>query len=144
MCAQSAVMAFEVENTLTIVSRSHGRVRAASACPPQRSTTRLPPTMAANEAPTSRPAAKFAANASRTAPKRDRHSPWIVAAIAMPGPVAEASAAVQGRADGAHAGRGDPLLGQVAVESSPIAPALLTIRALLLHVLMETLDVLAQ
>ena len=78
-CARtSAVIAFVVENTLTIVSRSHGRVRAASAWPPQRSTTGSPSTVAANDAPTSRPAAKFAANASRTAAKRGAHSPCTI------------------------------------------------------------------
>src|SRR5262245_3841371 len=82
MCAQSAVIAFVVEKTLTMVSRSHGRVRAASAWPPQRSTTIRPSTVAANDAPTSRPASKLAANASRTAAKRESHSPWIMASLA--------------------------------------------------------------
>src|SRR5262245_15605610 len=82
MCAQSAVIAFVVEKTLTMVSRSHGRVRAASAWPPQRSTTIRPSRVAANDAPTSRPASKLAANASRTAVKRGSHSPWIMASLA--------------------------------------------------------------
>src|SRR5262245_53358810 len=82
MCAQSAVIAFVVEKTLTMVSRSHGRVRAASAWPPQRSTTIRPSTVAANDAPTSRPSSKLAANASRTAAKRGSHSPWIMASLA--------------------------------------------------------------
>src|SRR6202158_5990577 len=57
-----------------MVSRSHGRVRAASAYPPHRSTTGSPSTVTAKAAPTS-PFAKFRANASRTRPNRGAHSP---------------------------------------------------------------------
>src|SRR2546427_12400406 len=83
MCAQSAVIAFVVEKTLTIVSAVHGRVRRASAQPPQRSTTSPPSTVAAEEAPISRPASKLAANALRTSRKRAAHSPATSDAIGM-------------------------------------------------------------
>src|SRR5206468_733959 len=75
MWAQSAVIAFVVEKTLTIVSAVHRRVRPASAQPPQRSTTGSPSTVAANDAPISRPASKLRAKASRTSRKRAAHSP---------------------------------------------------------------------
>src|SRR5262249_55597690 len=61
-----------------MVSRRHGRVRAASAWPPHRSTTSRPPIVAAKDAPTSRPASKLAANVSRTAANRGSHSPSII------------------------------------------------------------------
>src|SRR4030095_8995024 len=78
MWAHSAVIAFVVEKTSTMVSRAQGRVRAASACPPHRSTTVLPSTVAANEAPTSRPASNEAANVSRTAANLGSHCPSIM------------------------------------------------------------------
>src|SRR5262245_64925996 len=78
MCAHSAVIAFVVEKTLTMVSRCHGRVRAASAYPPHRSTTGRPSTVAANDAPTSRPASNAAANVSRTAANLGSHCPSIM------------------------------------------------------------------
>src|SRR5262245_6281621 len=88
MWAHSAVMAFVVEKTLTMVLRCQGRVRAASACPPHRSTTVRPSTVAANEAPTSRPASNAAANVPRTAANLGSHCPSIIGPRAH-GPHAE-------------------------------------------------------
>ncbi|CAM5727652.1 hypothetical protein SVIOM74S_05897 [Streptomyces violarus] len=70
MCAHSATGPLVVDHTLTSVSCSHGRVRAASAQPPHRSTTVLPPTVTATAAPSSPRPRKFSSNALRTAVKR--------------------------------------------------------------------------
>src|SRR5262249_33915284 len=71
-------MPLVVEATLTMVSAVHGRVRAASACPPQQSTTRAPSTDTHTAAPQSRRSVKLRANASRTAAKRGSQTPSIV------------------------------------------------------------------
>src|SRR5262245_36153204 len=76
--AQIAVIPLVVEYTLTIVSRFHGWVFAASRCPPHRSTTSSPSSVTASAAPTS-PLSKFAANASRTRSNRFAHSPETTA-----------------------------------------------------------------
>src|SRR5258705_7205384 len=77
MCVHSAAIAFVVDQTFASVSRCHGRVRARSAEPPQRSTTTWPSTVAANDAPISFPTAKFFANASFTRAKRGSQKPSI-------------------------------------------------------------------
>src|SRR5215207_2344095 len=59
---------FVVENTLMIVSSSHGTVPAASWVPPHRSTTSSPSIVTATDAPTSPSTAKFSAKASLTLP----------------------------------------------------------------------------
>src|SRR5262245_5384311 len=58
-----------------MVSRSHGRVRATSAWPPQRSTTVSPSTTTATAAPISSPSRRWAAKASRTGAKRGWQCP---------------------------------------------------------------------
>ena len=68
--AQTVLSALLTEKTSTSVSRRHGRVRAASAQPPQRSTTIRPSSAIATAAPTSPRSVKFVAKASRTAAKR--------------------------------------------------------------------------
>src|SRR5436190_1558281 len=62
------------EYAFTSVSRSHGRVRPASAHPPQTSTTTRWSTTMQHAAPSS-PMSKFAANASRTAVNAASHAP---------------------------------------------------------------------
>src|SRR5215470_13277742 len=83
MCAHNVVIPLVVDATLTIVSRSHGLVRAASAKPPQRSTTGLPSTYTQTAAPTSPRLVKFSAKASRTAAKRGSQTPWSCGAALM-------------------------------------------------------------
>ena len=60
---------------VTSVSRSHGRVRAASAWPPQTSTTGRPLTATASAAPTSAPEVRMSRNASRTRANAGSHDP---------------------------------------------------------------------
>src|SRR6266404_4774483 len=70
-----AVMPFVVEYTLAMVSRSHGCVRAASACPAQRSTTGRPSSSSATAAPVSPKVSKFDTKVSRTRAKRGSQVP---------------------------------------------------------------------
>jgi hypothetical protein len=72
------VIVFVVDQTLMMVSRSHGVVFAASAKPPHRSTTISPSDTTATLAPTSRSLSKLAANASFTAVKRSSQVPATV------------------------------------------------------------------
>ena len=73
-CAHSAVGPLVVDHTFTRVSRSHGRLRAASAQPPHRSTTVRPSSMTVTAAPSSPRSRKFSSNAARTA--ANRSSQW--------------------------------------------------------------------
>ena len=87
----SADRVFVVDQTLMIVSRSHGTSVAESVVtvPPQRSTTSSPSSVIASDAPTSLgslPSAKLAANASRIAPNRSSHVPWISMRRPYPSP----------------------------------------------------------
>src|SRR5271156_1764780 len=68
---------------LAIVSRVHGRVFALSACPAQMSTTGLPSSTIAADAPTSVPLSKLAANASFTRMNFGSQVPSILIAIRM-------------------------------------------------------------
>ncbi len=70
--AQSAVIVLVVDQTLMIVSRSHGVVRASSVNPPQMSTTSSPSRTTATDAPTSSPWSKFARTPSRPCRTADR------------------------------------------------------------------------
>src|SRR5512132_1017891 len=71
--------------TLTIVSRVHRRVRAASAWPAHRSTTGWLSMVTATAAPTSPCAAKFSANASRTGRRRASQRPSMAPLTTRPG-----------------------------------------------------------
>ena len=82
------------DQTLISVSCSQARVLAASAWPPQSSTTGLPSSSTATLPPCSRPEAKFAAKASRTRAKRGSVVPAI-GAVAIGGQLARVYA--QGR-----------------------------------------------
>ena len=79
LLAQIAVTPFVVENTSASVSSFHGAPVSALATPPQRSTTFSPRWYAANDAPTSSPLSKFAANAARTFSKPGAVEPWMSA-----------------------------------------------------------------
>src|SRR4051812_9507619 len=70
-------MVLVVENTLMIVSSSHGTPLASSCRPPQRSTASSPSTVTATDAPTSPSTAKFSAKASFTAPKPSSQRPLM-------------------------------------------------------------------
>jgi hypothetical protein len=63
-------MVFVVEKTLTIVSLTHGSVRARSWYPPQMSTIGSPLRSTATDAPTSLPASRLRESASATPAKR--------------------------------------------------------------------------
>src|SRR5262245_3598823 len=76
-------MPLVVDATDTIVSLAHGRVRAASVNPPQRSTTGRPSTYPHTPAPTSPCLVKFSANAACTAAKRGSQRPWGSAVVVM-------------------------------------------------------------
>src|SRR5258705_12352910 len=109
MWAQSATMPLVVEATLTMVSAPNGRVRAASAWPPQQSTTGTPSTYTHTAAPTSPRSVKLAKNVSRTAAKRRAQCPSIVSirlGLVVAGGLAEA-------ADLAGEQRGEADRGQV-------------------------------
>ena len=60
-------MVLVVDQTLVIVSRSHGRVFSASAQPPQMSTTGSPCRKTATDAPRSAPVSIWSASVVRTA-----------------------------------------------------------------------------
>src|ERR1700761_4387708 len=81
--------AWVVENTGARVSSANGRVWARSAQPPIRSTTISPSIAKANRAPSSRPSAKLASNAARTAAKRGGQRPEIGAGSAIEPPQAD-------------------------------------------------------
>src|SRR5262245_26188775 len=68
-------MALPTEYRLTIVSCCHGRVRAASACPAQRSITGRLWTWTASAAPTSAPPSMISASAWRSRPNAGSHEP---------------------------------------------------------------------
>ena len=73
--ATRATIVFVVEYTLVMVSFVHGAVRLVSAKPPQRSTTTLPRSTTATDAPRSAPDSRFLTNTSRTAENRGSQSP---------------------------------------------------------------------
>src|ERR1019366_826766 len=73
----SAAKALPTENTLTSVSRCHGRLPGRPAQPPQRSATTEPRTTTHTAAPTSPLSAKLAAKASRTPSNDSSHVPEI-------------------------------------------------------------------
>ena len=68
-------MVLVVDQTLVMVSRSHGRVFSASAQPPQMSTTGSPCRKTATEAPTSAPVSIWSASVARTGSKRGSQVP---------------------------------------------------------------------
>src|ERR1039458_6089814 len=72
-----AAKAFPTENTLTSVSRCHGRPPGRPAQPPQRSATTEPRTTTHTAAPTSPLSTKLAAKASRTRSNDASHLPEI-------------------------------------------------------------------
>src|SRR5579864_4849957 len=73
--AHIAVHPLVVEKTRARVSSSHGRPLAASASPPQMSTTGWPSTWTATAAPTSANSSKLRMKARRTESKRGSHVP---------------------------------------------------------------------
>src|SRR3990172_9900067 len=66
-----------------MVSRSHGLAPAASADPPQRSTTVSPSATTLSDAPTSPCFVQFSAKASLTRPKRALQVPWMSMAVVI-------------------------------------------------------------
>ena len=68
-------MVLVVDQTLVMVSRSHGRVLSASAQPPQMSTTGSPCQKTATDAPRSAPVSIWSASVVRTASKRGSQVP---------------------------------------------------------------------
>jgi hypothetical protein len=87
--AHSATSALPTENTLTSVSRSHGRLPTGPTQPPQRSATTRPRATTHTAAPISPLSAKLALNASRTCPKDRSQLPVTVTGPApgAPAPV---------------------------------------------------------
>ena len=79
-------IALVTDHTLTIVSRSQGRVWATSAWPAQMSTTISPSTVAAKDAPISSPRSKLEANASRTPANLGSYVPCTVISPVNPAP----------------------------------------------------------
>ena len=73
-----------LDQTLVMVSASHGVVLASSAQPPHRSTTSSPSSMTATEAPQSAPEARLAANWSAMAWKRGSQVPCTVGSFPIP------------------------------------------------------------
>ena len=84
-CRSSAIelIAFPTDQHGTIVSRSHGCVRAASRHPAHRSTTGTPSRTIETAAPTSPRSAKLRTNSSRTRANRGSQSPWIAGTSAI-------------------------------------------------------------
>ena len=77
----SAVTVLVDDQTLTMVSAVHGFVFAASAWPPQMSTTVSPPMSMAIAAPVSSPSAIARPSASATLAKRASQCPWTSSVI---------------------------------------------------------------
>ena len=77
--AHSVVWVLVLDQTLVMVSRSHGAVWASSTQPPQMSTTSSPCSTTAAQQPTSAPLSMFADMISAIAAKRGSKVPWISA-----------------------------------------------------------------
>jgi hypothetical protein len=81
-------MVLVIDQTLVMVSFSHGAVPASSTVPPQMSTTGSPLSRTATEAPTSVPASRLADNVVATPSNLGSQLPWISAIFAsLPRPV---------------------------------------------------------
>ena len=82
--AARLVTVFVVDQTLVMVSRSHGWVRASSRYPPQMSTATSPSRSTTIDAPISSRASTLRASAARTGSNRSAQVPWISAMCSSP------------------------------------------------------------
>src|SRR5437899_11054379 len=91
-----------------MVSCRQGCVPAASAKPPQRSTTVSPSSVAQNEAPMSAPLARLASNAARTGAYRSCVNPCVEPSAMARFPLLVHLMLTGARLGGHPAGRGEP------------------------------------